>query len=252
MTGAPQKIIVIGALSAIAEETARLLAARGCELMLIARRPDRLAEVAADLKVRGAPNVLVTAADLSQIADPFAFMAKARADLRGVDAVLIFHGVMREEALAARDIGALRDVLSVNFNSAIELAAAAAVELETSDCAKPVLIGIGSVAGDRGRASNRAYGAAKAGFAAYLQGLAQRGAASRVRTVVVKPGFTDTPMTDGLKKGGPLWTSPARVAKDIVRALDGGGPTVYSPWFWRWILLIIRLLPHPIMTKLPI
>ena len=216
------------------------------------RRADRLAEVAADLTVRGAQSVLVTTADLGQIADPFAFMAKAKADLGGLDAVLIFHGVMRDEALAARDVTALRTVLSVNFNSAIELAAAAALELETSTCARPVLIGIGSVAGDRGRASNRAYGAAKAGFATYLQGLAQRGASSKVRTVVVKPGFTDTPMTDGLKKGGPLWTSPARVAKDIVRAIDGGGPTVYSPWFWRWILLILRLLPHPIMSRLKI
>ena len=252
MTRAPHKIVILGALSAIAEQTARLLAARGCELMLVGRRADRLAEVAADLTVRGAQSVLVTTADLGQIADPFAFMAKAKADLGGLDAVLIFHGVMRDEALAARDVTALRTVLSVNFNSAIELAAAAALELETSTCARPVLIGIGSVAGDRGRASNRAYGAAKAGFATYLQGLAQRGASSKVRTVVVKPGFTDTPMTDGLKKGGPLWTSPARVAKDIVRAIDGGGPTVYSPWFWRWILLILRLLPHPIMSRLKI
>ena len=252
MTRAPHKIVILGALSAIAEQTARLLAARGCELTLVGRRADRLAEVAADLTVRGAQSVLVTTADLGQIADPFAFMAKAKADLGGLDAVLIFHGVMRDEALAARDITALRTVLSVNFNSAIELAAAAALELETSTCARPVLIGIGSVAGDRGRASNRAYGAAKAGFATYLQGLAQRGASSKVRTVVVKPGFTDTPMTDGLKKGGPLWTSPARVAKDIVRAIDGGGPTVYSPWFWRWILLILRLLPHPIMSRLKI
>ena len=252
MTRAPHKIVILGALSAIAEQTARLLAARGCELMLVGRRADRLAEVAADLTVRGAQSVLVTTADLGQIADPFAFMAKAKADLGGLDAVLIFHGVMRDEALAARDVTALRTVLSVNFNSAIELAAAAALELETSTGARPVLIGIGSVAGDRGRASNRAYGAAKAGFATYLQGLAQRGASSKVRTVVVKPGFTDTPMTDGLKKGGPLWTSPARVAKDIVRAIDGGGPTVYSPWFWRWILLILRLLPHPIMSRLKI
>ena len=252
MTRAPHKIVILGALSAIAEQTARLLAARGCELTLVGRRADRLAEVAADLTVRGAQSVLVTTADLGQIADPFAFMAKAKADLGGLDAVLIFHGVMRDEALAARDVTALRTVLSVNFNSAIELAAAAALELETSTCARPVLIGIGSVAGDRGRASNRAYGAAKAGFATYLQGLAQRGASSKVRTVVVKPGFTDTPMTDGLKKGGPLWTSPARVAKDIVRAIDGGGPTVYSPWFWRWILLILRLLPHPIMSRLKI
>ena len=252
MTRAPHKIVILGALSAIAEQTARLLAARGCELMLVGRRADRLAEVAADLTVRGAQSVLVTTADLGQIADPFAFMAKAKADLGGLDAVLIFHGVMRDEALAARDITALRTVLSVNFNSAIELSAAAALQRQTYTCARPVLIGIGSVAGDRGRASNRAYGAAKAGFATYLQGLAQRGASSKVRTVVVKPGFTDTPMTDGLKKGGPLWTSPARVAKDIVRAIDGGGPTVYSPWFWRWILLILRLLPHPIMSRLKI
>jgi short-subunit dehydrogenase len=246
----PRKVLILGALSAIAEETARILAAKGDALMLVARNAERLGAVAADLAVRGASRVLWVQADLTKVDDPFAFTADARLRLGGLDAVLIFQGVMREEARAAEDIGVLREILAVNFTSAVEFAAAAAAELERSGSARPVLIGIGSVAGDRGRASNRAYGAAKAGFATYLQGLAQRGSASRVRVVVIKPGFTDTPMTAGLKKGGPLWSSPQRVAADIARALERGGPTSYSPWFWRWILMIVRLLPHPVMSRL--
>lgn len=246
----PRSIVILGALSAIGEQAARLLAARGDTLFLVARNSERLSAVAADLRIRGAARVETLAQDLTRIDDPFRFMADVAGRLRGLDAVLIFHGVMRDESRAAEDIGVLREILAVNFTSAVELAAAAAAELERSGSKRPVLVGVGSVAGDRGRASNRAYGAAKAGFATFLQGLAQRGRASRLRVVVVKPGFTDTPMTAGLEKGGPLWSSAARVAADVVRALDRGGPTAYSPWFWRWILLVVRLLPHPLMARL--
>ena len=106
------------------------------------------------------------------------------------------------------------------------------------------LVVIGSVAGDRGRQSNYLYGAAKAGLATLVQGLAHRmalHAPKGARAVLVKPGFVDTPMTAGMKKGGPLWASPAAIAAIVRRAADKGGPIVYAPWFWRYILLIIRL-----------
>jgi decaprenylphospho-beta-D-erythro-pentofuranosid-2-ulose 2-reductase len=247
-----RKVAILGALSAIAEMTARRLAARGDALLLAGRGAERLEQLAADLRLRGASRVETMAVDLTKIEDPFAFMSEARGRLEGLDAVLIFHGVMRDEKSAAEDIALLREILAVNFNSAVELAAAAAAELERSDHPHPTLVGVGSVAGDRGRASLRAYGAAKAGFATYLQALAQRGGASRVRVVMVKPGTTRTPMTAYLNTTGPLWSSADKVAADVVRALQRGGPTVYSPWFWRWILLVVRMLPHPVMARLRI
>lgn len=248
----PRKVLVLGALSAMAQATSRRLAADGAHLVLAGRDAARLEAAALDLRARGAGAVETLAANLAAVDDPFAVTADAAARLGGLDAVLIFYGLLGDEARSARDIAELRRQLRVNFDSPVEWAAAAAATLENSSHPDPVIVAIGSVAGDRGRASNKTYGAAKAGLAVYMQGLAHKGGdkQKRLRAVVIKPGFTDTPMTDGLPKGGPLWSSADRVAKDIAAAVKGGGPIRYSPWFWRWIMLIIRLLPQPVMDKL--
>ena len=105
------------------------------------------------------------------------------------------------------------------------------------------LVAVSSVAGDRGRQSNYAYGAAKGGLALFVQGLAHSLAASNARAVALKPGFVDTPMTEGLKKGGPLWAKPEAIAEAVRRAAERGGPIQYAPGFWRWIMLAIRSAP---------
>jgi decaprenylphospho-beta-D-erythro-pentofuranosid-2-ulose 2-reductase len=107
---------------------------------------------------------------------------------------------------------------------------------------------ISSPAGDRGRASNYVYGAAKAAVTVLAAGLRHRLAAKGVRVLTILPGFVDTPMTASFTKG-PLWASPERVAADIERALDKGFGSVYTPWFWRWIMLIIRHVPERIFIR---
>jgi decaprenylphospho-beta-D-erythro-pentofuranosid-2-ulose 2-reductase len=247
-----RKVLILGALSAMAQATARRLAADGADLVLAGRDAARLETAAADLRARGAGTVAIYAANLAAVDDPFEVTAQLADKMGGLDAVLIFYGVLGDEAVSSRDITELRRQLRVNFDSPIEWAAAAAVALEGSAHPDPVIVAIGSVAGDRGRASNKTYGAAKAGLGVYMQGLAHKGgdAGKRLRTVTIKPGFTDTPMTDGLPKGGPLWSTADRVAVDIAAAVKGGPAVRYSPWFWRFVMLIIRLLPQPIMDKL--
>jgi decaprenylphospho-beta-D-erythro-pentofuranosid-2-ulose 2-reductase len=105
------------------------------------------------------------------------------------------------------------------------------------------------VAGDRGRATNYAYGAAKGALEIFMSGLRQRLHPSGVQVLLVKPGFVDTPMTADFPKG-PLWASPERVAQDIVRAMAKGRSVIYTPWFWRWIMLIIRHLPERLFVRL--
>ena len=107
---------------------------------------------------------------------------------------------------------------------------------------------ISSVAGDRGRASNYVYGSAKACLNVYLQGLRHRLSGSGVNVLTVKPGFVDTPMTETFEKG-PLWASPEQVAWDIRRAIARRRTVIYTPWFWRWIMLIIRLVPTPVFHR---
>jgi len=239
------KVIVLGALSAVAEQTARLYAAEGAELMLVGRDRARLDAVAADLKVRGAAKAEVAALDLAAEAGEAQFEALVAA-LGGVDHVILAYGVLGG-AEVETDLDAARALLEVDFTSAALWALAAAKQLERQKGG--ALVAIGSVAGDRGRASNYLYGAAKAGLAVLMQGLAHRLSRVGARAVVVKPGFIDTPMTAHIAKSGPLWAKPEAIAAIVRRAADKGGPVVYAPGFWRLILLIIRALPTPVMHR---
>jgi len=109
---------------------------------------------------------------------------------------------------------------------------------------------ISSVAGDRGRQSNYVYGSAKALVSAFASGLRQRMHKVGVSVVTIKPGFVDTPMTAHLPKGGPLWAKPDQVARDIVGGMDKGRSIVYTPGFWRLIMLIIKHIPEFVFVKL--
>ena len=108
---------------------------------------------------------------------------------------------------------------------------------------------ISSVAGDRGRKSNYVYGSAKSGLSIFLQGLRNSLADKGVNVLTIKPGFVDTPMTTEFKKG-LLWVKPDKIARDIVKAINRKKDIIYTPWFWRWIMLIIKLIPEKIFKKM--
>jgi NAD(P)-dependent dehydrogenase (short-subunit alcohol dehydrogenase family) len=240
------RVIVLGALSAVGEAVCRLYAAEGAALLIAGRDIARLSQVAADLRVRGAVDVQIEAMDLDSAHPAKDFPALA-ARLGGVDHVLIAYGVLGEQSRAESDEAHAAQVLGTNFLSPALWCLAVADVLERQGSG--ALIAIGSVAGDRGRRSNYVYGSAKAGLGVLVQGLAHRLAASGARAVIIKPGFIDTPMTAHLKKGGPLWSTADTVAQIIRRAADTGGPVVYAPWFWRFIMLIIRLVPASLFHK---
>jgi decaprenylphospho-beta-D-erythro-pentofuranosid-2-ulose 2-reductase len=243
-----RRVLIIGATSAIAQAVARLFAAEGARLCLVARRPERLAAVAADLAARGAGAVETIIADLADLPSHAELVARARAAFDGIDAVLIAHGTLGDQAQCEADTTALLREIATNFASPASLLTHLANVVAAQG--QGAIAVIGSVAGDRGRQSNYVYGGAKGGLRVFVQGLRHRLARSGVSVTLVAPGFVDTPMTAGLAKGGPLWASPDRVARDIRRALLGRGPAVlYTPWFWRWIMLIVRLMPDAIFRR---
>jgi decaprenylphospho-beta-D-erythro-pentofuranosid-2-ulose 2-reductase len=246
-----RRVIVIGALSTIAIHACRLLAAEGASLALLARNEHRLADLAQDLRVRGAAKADAYALDLETAPDPAATLKQAAAALGGADAIAIFYGYLGDQTRAEADLGEALHIISANFSSASLWALAAADLLAQQGASESVLLGVSSVAGDRGRRSNYVYGAAKSGFSVLMQGIAHRFAAVAAgpRARVIKFGFVDTAMTAGIAKGGPLWTSPQIAAQCAVRALDRGGPVIYAPWYWRWIMLVIRCLPAPIFNR---
>lgn len=248
MTG---HVIVLGATSAMAEATARLYAAEGASLTLVGRRRDRLEAIAADLKARGALAVEVAERDLSSAAQAGEKLVEW-ANGRSVDAVLLFYGVLGDQARAESDLDYAAEVLNVDFTSAALWSLAAANFLEVQD--RGALVVVGSVAGDRGRQSNYVYGAAKGGLGVMVQGIAHRLALknSGARAVLLKPGFVDSPMTDHMAKGGPLWAKPETVAQAVRKAAGQGGPVQYAPAFWRPLMLVIRAIPSAIFHKRPL
>ncbi len=229
------KVAIIGATSGIAQEVAKLYARDGAALFLVARDAAKLDAVAADLRVRGAASVETFVADLRGNHAEVA----ARAG-EGLDVVLIAHGTLPDQRAVDRDPAAQRDAFDLNATSVITLIAHFANVLESAK--HGTLAVIGSVAGDRGRRSNYVYGAAKAAVHAYCDGLRNRLAESNVAVVLIKPGWVSTPMTAELKQN-PLFASAASVASGIHTAIAKRRATVYLPGFWRWISIVIRLLP---------
>jgi short-subunit dehydrogenase len=245
------RVIILGATSGMAEATARLYAADGAPLVLVGRRAERLEELAADLKARGAPAVEVAACDLAD-ASRAAEQLRAWSGGAPVQAVLLFYGLLGDQTRAETEAQHAQQILEVDFTSAALWSLAAANLLEAQNSG--ALVVVGSVAGDRGRQSNYVYGAAKAGLGVLVQGIAHRLAlrGSGARAVLVKPGFVDTAMTDHMEKGGPLWAKPEAVAQIIRKAAKSGGPIVYAPGFWRLIMLVIRVIPASLFHRRPL
>ncbi len=240
-------ILIFGATSAIAQAVARRYAKRGARFFLVARNAERLATVAADLKARGAAEVETAAADLADLSRHASLVSQARTALGAFDRVLVAHGTLTDQKAAEADAAVMAREIGINFVSAASLLTSIATVMEGQG--KGAIAVIGSVAGDRGRQSNYVYGSAKAGLGAFVQGLRHRLARHGVNVTLVKPGFVDTPMTAGLAKGGPLWAEPAQVAADIEAAMERGAAMLYTPWFWRWIMLIIRSVPDAIFRR---
>jgi short-subunit dehydrogenase len=243
MAEAP-RVFVAGATSAIAQATARLLAARGAALYLVARDPRKLAAVEADLRARGASHVASAAADLDDFARHGALLDAASTALGGLDVVFVAHGVLPDQAECERSFPRTLAAMNTNFLGPVSLAGEAAQRLQRGG----TIVVIGSVAGDRGRQSNYVYGSAKGGLAVFLAGLRHRLYASGINVINVKPGFVDTPMTRDFAKG-PLWATPEKVAQGIVRAIERGAHDVYLPGFWRLIMTVIRTIPERVFLR---
>lgn len=241
------RVLIIGATSAIAEAVAREFAQRGDALYLLGRDSQRLEAIAADLRVRGAAQVETGVLDVSATAAHAAALERAQVVLDGLDIALIAHGTLPDQRACEASVDLALREFDLNARSTIALCTQIASELERRRAG--TLAVISSVAGDRGRASNYVYGAAKAAVSTFLSGLRQRLRPAGVHVLTIKPGFVDTPMTVAFPKG-PLWATPAQVGSAIHRAILARQPVLYAPWFWWAIMTIIKALPERLFVRL--
>jgi len=240
-------VVIIGATSAIAMETAKLYAAEGTRLFLAARDAAKLVHVAQDLKVRGAGSVDTLALDLTDGSRHQELCDAATAALGRLDIVLVAHGILGNQAAAEADYEKGKEIFDVNFLSVVSLLTPISAVMEKQHSGTIAVIS--SVAGDRGRQSNYYYGSAKAAKSTFLSGLRNRMFKHGVRVLTIKPGFVDTPMTAEFPKG-PLFVGPDVIARGIHRAIAKQKNVVYLPFFWWAIMAIIKAIPEPIFERL--
>ena len=241
------RILIVGATSAIAQAAARRWAAQGASLYLLARNADRLAAIAQDLSVRGALEVGTGVIDANDLDAHEAALASARVALGGLDVALLAHGTLPDQGECSASVDRTLAEFATNGSSTIALMTRLAGVFEAQG--EGTLAVISSVAGDRGRASNAIYGAAKAAVTAYASALRQRLGRHGVNVLTIKPGFVDTPMTRGFAKG-KLWASADAVAAGIVRAVDRRRSVVYLPGFWWPVMMAIKALPEFVFRRL--
>jgi decaprenylphospho-beta-D-erythro-pentofuranosid-2-ulose 2-reductase len=243
----PEAVLILGATSAIARHVAASFAARGHALFLAGRDVAEVERLAADLRLRHNVETAAGRFDAEDYEGHRAFVKDVVRRMGDLEGVVVAFGYLGEQEAAEKDYEETFRVIDRNFTAAVSVLNHCAEFFETRRAG--FIVAISSVAGDVGRRSNYLYGAAKGGLNVYLQGLRARLFRAGVRVLTVKPGFVDTPMTFG-RPGLFLVASPAEVGEKIVRATLRGSDVTYVPWFWRFVMLAIKLTPERVRKRL--
>jgi len=240
-----KNVLILGATSDMAQAIAKKFVAEGWSLTLAALEPDLLEPIAGDLRVRSEMDIQALEFDATDFSSHQGFYDTLETK---PDAVICVFGYMGDQQVARTDFDEVRRTIDINYTGAVSILNVVAEDFEKRGGGS--IVGISSVAGDRGRQSNYTYGSAKAGLTTYLSGLRNRLAKSGAHVMTVKPGFCRTKMTENLDLPAALTAEPEQVAKAVFHGLEKKRNTVYTLWMWRWIMLIIRHIPEAIFKKM--
>ena len=232
-------VLIIGAKSDIAKALAREYAKHGYDLYLAGRNIGEIEELANDIRIRTQRNVKLVELDVLDYASHQAFYENLEEKPLGVISAV---GYLGNQKKAQSDFNEAKKIIDTNYTGLVSLLNIIADDFEKRRTG--FIVGISSVAGDRGRKSNYIYGSAKSAFTAYLSGLRNRLYDAQVHVMTVKPGFVVTKMTKNMELPEKLTAQPEEVALDIYNAQQKGKNILYTKWIWKWIMIIIKIIPE--------
>lgn len=238
-------VLILGAGSDMAVAIARLFASKKYNIQLAARHVASLAALEQDLRIRHQVEVSSYAFDATDFVSHPAFYQSLPVK---PDITICVFGYLGTQETAQSDWNEAARIIHTNYTGAVSILNIVAEDYAAHGAG--TIVGISSVAGERGRQSNYIYGSAKAGFTAYLSGLRNRLFHKGVHVVSVQPGFVYTRMTENLSLPPLLTAQPQQVAADVFNAVKGKKNVIYTKWFWRYIMLIIKSIPEFIFKKL--
>jgi len=240
-------VLILGAKSDIAKAVAREYAKNGYDLYLAGRNIAELAGFKTDIEIRTNRNVELKEFDMVDFTSHEAFYEALDPKPLGI---IVAAGYMVDQKIAQHSLDESLKTLHVNFTGCVSILNIVADDFEAQK--RGFIVGISSVAGDRGRKANYIYGSAKAGFSAYLSGLRNRLHVSGIQVMTVKPGFVNTKMTEGLDLPAKLTAEPEEVAYDIFKAQQKGKDILYTKCIWKPIMLVIKHIPEFMFKKMSI
>ena len=238
-------VLILGATSDIAVAVANVFASEGYNIQLASRDIRRLHPLQSDLIIRYNRTCTLHEFDAIDFASHQDFINILPVE---PEITICVFGYMSDNEHARRDWNECEAMINANYTGAVSILNIISKKYETQK--KGIIVGISSVAGERGRQSNFIYGSAKAGFTAYLSGLRNRLNQDNVYVITVKPGFVYTKMTENLQLPKLLTAQSEEVAKSIYNAVIKKKNVVYVKWFWRWIMLIIKSIPEFMFKKM--
>lgn len=239
----PKSVVILGSTSTVGRALAQRFAADGYDLILGDADQIESNHIAADIRVRYERSCQSLPFDACDFDRHDAFVAACERELGGLPGgVVLCFGYMADQQEAQSDFEKARRTIDTNVNGAISILERFAAPFEARGSG--FIVGLSSVAGDRGRKANYIYGASKAAFTAYLQGLRNRLHDSGVQVTTIKPGFMDTKMTYGMDLPRPLTATPEQAAAAIYTAITKKKDEAYVLFMWRYIMLIIKSIPE--------
>ena len=242
--------IIVGASTGTGAALARKLAKEGYTLALIARSEDKLKALSAEINAEaGANRVQIYVHDVSNYDAVPSLLTKIVADLGGLDVVVFMAGVNYPPGgIEKYNFENDRKMVEINLIGAMAWLHPVSEMFQSAKAGQ--IVGIASVAGDRGRVGNPGYNTSKAGLATYLEALRNRLTRHGVNVLTVKPGFMKTEMLQAAQGGTPFAVSPEKAADDIYKAMRKRKQLIYTASIWRWIMLAIQHTPSFIFRKL--